>query len=76
MSEASASSYNSNYRGHVCDMDWQKVLRLQTLEACKYCSGPFLQCWARLPPAVLGPSILSKGVEIGPTATHFGQAYA
>ncbi|XP_075663431.1 uncharacterized protein LOC142633030 [Castanea sativa] len=26
MSEASASSYNSNYRGHVCDMD-QCVLR-------------------------------------------------
>ena len=25
--------------------------------------------WARLPPAVLGPSVLSKGVEIGPTAT-------
>ena len=32
--------------------------------------------WAGLPPAVLGPSILSKGVETGPTATQFGLAYA
>ena len=32
--------------------------------------------WARLPPAVLGPSILSKGVETGPTATQFGSACA
>ena len=30
--------------------------------------------WARLPPAVLGPSILSKGVEIGPIATQFDPA--
>ena len=30
--------------------------------------------WAELPPAVLGPSILSKGVETGPTATQFGLA--
>ena len=28
--------------------------------------------WAGLLPAVLGLSILSKGVEIGPTATQFG----
>ena len=28
--------------------------------------------WAGLPPALLGPSILSKGVEISPTATQFG----
>ena len=32
--------------------------------------------WAGLPLAVLGPSILSKGVEIGPTATQFGSACA
>ena len=32
----------------------------------------FLQCWARLLPAVLDPSVLSKRVEIGPTTTHFG----
>ena len=32
--------------------------------------------WAGLPPAVLGPSILSKGVETGPTATQFGPACA
>ena len=38
------------------------------------CCGPFLQYWVRLPPAVLGPSILSKGVETGPTATHFNPA--
>ena len=31
---------------------------------------------ARLPPMVLGPNILSKGVEIGPTATQFGLACA
>ena len=29
---------------------------------------------AGLPLAVLGPNILSKGVEIGPTATQFGLA--
>ena len=28
--------------------------------------------WARLLPAVLGPSILSKGVETGPTTIQFG----
>ena len=32
--------------------------------------------WAGLPPAILGPSILSKGVETGPTATQFGLACA
>ena len=32
----------------------------------------FLLYWARLPPAVLGPNFLSKGVETGPTATQFG----
>ena len=32
--------------------------------------------WAELPPAVLGPSILSKGVETDPTATQFGPACA
>ena len=41
-----------------------------------YCSGPFLQFWVGLPPAVLSPSVLSKGVEIGPTATHFGPTCA
>ena len=32
--------------------------------------------WAGLPPAVLGPNILSKRVEIGLTATQFGPACA
>ena len=32
--------------------------------------------WVGLPPAVLGPNILSKGVETGPTATQFGPACA
>ena len=32
--------------------------------------------WIRLPLAVLGPSILSKGVETSPTATQFGLACA
>ena len=32
--------------------------------------------WVGLPPAVLGPSILSKGIETGPTATQFGLVYA
>ena len=36
----------------------------------------FLLYQAGLPPAVLGPNFLSKGVEIGPTATQFGLAYA
>ena len=30
--------------------------------------------WAGLPPAVLGPSVLSKGVETGPTTTQLGLA--
>ena len=38
--------------------------------------GLFWLKWARLPPAVLDPSILSMGVETGPTATQFGPAYA
>ena len=32
--------------------------------------------WAVLPLAVLGLSVLSKGVEIGPTRTQLGPAYA
>ena len=32
--------------------------------------------WAGLPPAVLGQSILSKGVETGPTVTQFGPTCA
>ena len=32
--------------------------------------------WAGLPLAVLGPCILSKRVETGPTATQFGPACA
>ena len=31
---------------------------------------------AGLPLAILGPNILSKGVETGPTATQFGPACA
>ena len=52
-----------------------------------HCSGHFL-CFAGLPPAVLllywvrlssailGPSVLSKGVEIGPIGTQIGPACA
>ena len=40
------------------------------------CSGSFWLYRARLSPAVLGPNILSKGVETGPTATQFGPACA
>ena len=32
--------------------------------------------WAGLPPAVLGSSILSKGVETGQIVTQFGSACA
>jgi len=46
-------------------MDWVSV-----------CSGTFLQYWAGLPLAVLGPNVLSKGVETGSAATHFGLACA
>jgi len=41
-----------------------------------FCSGPFLQCWAGLSPAVLDLNVLSKGVGIGSTAIHFGPACA
>ena len=40
------------------------------------CSGPFWLNRAGLPPAVLGPNILSKGVETGPTAIQFSPACA
>ena len=39
-----------------------------------HCGGPFLRCWARLPPAILGPNVLDKGVGIGPIVTHLGLA--
>ena len=32
-------------------------------------------CSTGLPPTVLGPSVLSKGVETGPTETQLGPAY-
>ena len=32
--------------------------------------------WVGLPPAVLDPSVLSKGVETGPTRTQIGPTYA
>ena len=32
--------------------------------------------WAGLPPAILGLSVLSKGVEIGPTGTQIGPVCA
>ena len=31
--------------------------------------------WAGLPPTVLGPSVLSKGDETGPTGTQIDSAY-
>ena len=40
------------------------------------CCEPFLQYRAGLPPAVLGPSILSKGVKTDPTETQIGSTYA
>ena len=38
--------------------------------------GFFWLNWAGLPPVVLGPNILSKGVETGQTTTQFGPACA
>ena len=38
--------------------------------------GLFWSNRAGLPPVVLGPNILSKGVEIGQTTTQFGPACA
>ena len=35
-----------------------------------------MQCWARLPLAVFGPNVLSKGVGTDPIVTHFGPASA
>ena len=46
---------------HVCKSVWWTFLWLK---------------WAGLPPAVLGSSILSKGVETSPTTTQFGPACA
>ena len=41
-----------------------------------FCSGPFLLYWVGLPPVVLGPDILSKGVETGLVTTQSGPACA
>ena len=41
-----------------------------------HCGGPFLRCWAGLPSAVLGPSVLDKGVGTNPIVTHLGPACA
>ena len=41
-----------------------------------FCSGPFLLYWVGLPPVVLGPNILSKGVETGLVTTQSGPACA
>ena len=38
--------------------------------------GLFWLNWTGLPLAVMGPNILSKEVEIGPTATQFGPTCA
>ena len=46
------------------------------MQRLKVCNGPFLQCQAGLPPAVLGPNVLSKRVRTSPTATCFDPAYA
>ena len=35
-----------------------------------------LLCWADLSPTILDPSVLSKGVETGPTRTQLGLACA
>ena len=40
------------------------------------CSGPFLQCWAGLPPTVFGPNVLNKRVGTDSIVTHFGPACA
>ena len=39
-------------------------------------SAVLLLYWADLPPMVLDPSVLSKGVETGPTGTQLGSACA
>ena len=46
------------------------------LNSIKTVVGLFWLNRARLPPMVLGPNILSKGVETGQTATQFDPAYA
>ena len=40
-----------------------------------HCSGPLLLNRAGLPPAILSPNILNKGVETDLTATQFGLSY-
>ena len=40
------------------------------------CGGPFLSYWVRLPPTVLGLSVLDKRVGSGPIVTHLGPACA
>ena len=49
---------------------FQEVASL-TMPSHAFCSGPFVQCWAGLPPTVLCPSVLNKGVETVPIATQF-----
>jgi len=60
----------------------QKQLEAKDVEKAKaeqvgYDAGVVGLFWlnrAGLPPTILGPNILSKGVETGPTATQFGPA--
>ena len=41
------------------------------------CRGLFyIVCWVGLPSAVMGPSILSKGIETSPAAAQLGLACA
>ena len=44
---------------------FQEVASL-TMPSHAFCSGPFVQCWAGLPPTVLGLSVTSKGVGTRP----------
>ena len=51
-------------------------LKLDRIISIEDCSEPFWLNRVGLPPAVLGPNILSMGVEISPTATQFDPACA
>ena len=54
----------------LIEYDWIQTCGVNFMMVYLYhCSGPFWLYWARLPPTVLGPNILSKEVETGPVAT-------
>ena len=60
----------------ILNFSFLSKITVELTIGCKVCNGSFWLYRARLPPVVLDPNILNKGVETGPAATQFGLACA